>query len=555
MDSLNQIFFAIALFLTVVAMSRMLSRPFTGTEFFIDDRLYKALLLFFALTAIMVRVWEFGNVPGGFNQDGAMAAVDAKALADYGTDHYGMSYPVHLTAWGYGQMSALLSYLMVPFIKLMGLNAVSARLPQLIISLLGLAVLYLFSRDAFGKKAALVVFAFGSIAPWHILQSRWALDCNLYPHFFLFGIYFLNRSLEARRSKPLLCISMVMFGLCMYCYGVSIYTMPLFLIMACVYLLIKKQVKLWEAFMAFAVWLAVAWPFILVMAINYFGWDTVEIGPFTLPYFSGSVRSNDILFFSENFFSQLWENIKSLQRTVFAQGDDLPWNNIRGFGSIYLFSLPFAVLGFVWTLLHLKEKPGAALLLFFFLTGLWCGLCTNGVNINRINIIFYPQIIFTALGIYTVLCRINAFPAHLGVAAAYLLAFALLCNTYFGSYARSMDYYFFKDFGSAVTALKDSDAERLYITGKSQGENTPYVSEILTLFYHETDAEYYQGKTCPEGLLPFGERYTFAWMEDIDIDPEEDAAYVAAESELGCFDLDLYDVEQYGSYYVLERKD
>lgn len=555
MDSLNQIFFALALFLTVVAMSRMLSRPFTGTEFFIDDRLYKALLMFFALTAIMVRVWEFGNVPGGFNQDGAMAAVDAKALADYGTDHYGMSLPVHLTAWGYGQMSALLSYLMVPFIKLMGLNAVSARLPQLIISLLGLAVLYLFSRDAFGKKAALVVFAFGSIAPWHILQSRWALDCNLYPHFFLFGIYFLNRSLEARRRKPLLCISMVMFGLCMYCYGVSIYTMPLFLLMACIYLLVKKELSIGEALLALAVWLAVAWPFILVMAINYFGWDTVEIGPFTLPYFSGSVRSNDILFFSENFFSQLWENIKSLQRTVFAQGDDLPWNNIRGFGSIYLFSLPFAVLGFVWTLLHLKEKPGAALLLFFFLTGLWCGLCTNGVNINRINIIFYPQIIFTALGIYTVLCRINAFPAHLGVAAAYLLAFALLCNTYFGSYARSMDYYFFKDFGSAVTALKDSDAERLYITGKSQGENTPYVSEILTLFYHETDAEYYQGKTCPEGLLPFGERYTFARMEDIDIDPEEDAAYVAAESELDCFDLDLYDVEQYGSYYVLERKD
>ena len=555
MDSLNQIFFALALFLTVVAMSRMLSRPFTGTEFFIDDRLYKALLMFFALTAIMVRVWEFGNVPGGFNQDGAMAAVDAKALADYGTDHYGMSLPVHLTAWGYGQMSALLCYLMVPFIKLMGLNAVSARLPQLIISLLGLAVLYLFSRDAFGKKAALVVFALGSIAPWHILQSRWALDCNLYPHFFLFGIYFLNRSLEARRSKLLLCISMVMFGLCMYCYGVSIYTMPLFLLMACIYLLVKKELSIGEALLALAVWLAVAWPFILVMAINYFGWDTVEIGPFTLPYFSGSVRSNDILFFSENFFSQLWENIKSLQRTVFAQGDDLPWNNIRGFGSIYLFSLPFAVLGFVWTLLHLKEKPGAALLLFFFLTGLWCGLCTNGVNINRINIIFYPQIIFTALGIYTVLCRINAFPAHLGVAAAYLLAFALLCNTYFGSYARSMDYYFFKDFGSAVTALKDSDAERLYITGKSQGENTPYVSEILTLFYHETDAEYYQGKTCPEGLLPFGERYTFARMEDIDIDPEEDAAYVAAESELDCFDLDLYDVEQYGSYYVLERKD
>ena len=50
----------------------------------------------------------------GLEIDGAMAAVDAKALAYYGTDRFGMKYPVHLTAWGFGQMSALLSYLMVP---------------------------------------------------------------------------------------------------------------------------------------------------------------------------------------------------------------------------------------------------------------------------------------------------------------------------------------------------------------------------------------------------------------------------------------------------------
>lgn len=28
-------------------------------------------------------------IPDGMNQDGAMAAVDAKALADHGTDRYG----------------------------------------------------------------------------------------------------------------------------------------------------------------------------------------------------------------------------------------------------------------------------------------------------------------------------------------------------------------------------------------------------------------------------------------------------------------------------------
>ena len=469
-----------------------------------------------------------------------------------------MSLPVHLTAWGYGQMSALFSYLMVPFIKLMGLNSVSARLPLLIVSLLGLAVLYLFSRDAFGKKAALFIFAFGCIAPWHFMQSRWALDCNLYPHFFLFGIYFLNRSLKARRRKLLLCLSMVMFGLCMYCYGIATYTMPLFLVMACIYLLVKKEVSIPEALLALVVWLAVSWPFILVMFINFFKWDTIEIGPFTLPFFPDSRRSSDILFFHDpkySFIIQLLYDIKCLLLVVFVQAPDSAWNSMPAYGSIYLFSMPFVLLGLGWTLLQFRKNSAAALLIMFYITGLWCGICTIGVNVNRINIIFYPQIIFAALGIYLTLRSFASLPLRAGVAAVYMAAFAMMCFSYFGEYSQVLDKCFQKDYGAAIQSLKDSDAEKLYISSLTNDGDRSNISEILTLFYHETDAEYYQGKICPEGMLPFDERYTFEPMAEIEIDPEEDAAYMAAESELGCFDLELYDVSQYGEYYVLERKD
>ncbi|MBP3623203.1 MAG: glycosyltransferase family 39 protein [Oscillospiraceae bacterium] len=482
-----------------------------------------------------------------------MAAVDAKALADYGTDRFGMRFPVHLTAWGYGQMSSLLSYLMAPLIKLFGLNPVVARLPQLIISLLGLLTLYFFSRDAFGKTAALVIFAFGAINPWHILQSRWALDCNLYPHFFLFGLYFLHRAMQGKK-RLWLCVSMGLFGLCMYCYGIAIYTLPVFLVLACVYLLVKKRVRMGDALLALAVWLAVAWPFILVMAINFFRWDTIETPLFTLPYFAGSVRSGDILFFSENIPAQLWQNMKALADAVIIQKPDLPWNSIGQFGSLYLFSLPFAIAGLVWLLKRLKTSDGAVLLLLFFVTGVWCGLCTNNVNINRVNIIFYPMLCFTGLGLYAVGRCVRVRFLRPGLAAGYLLAFCLFCGCYFGPYAQQIEGYFLKDFGDAVASLKDSPAEKLYITGKSQGENTDYVSQVLTLFYHETDAEYFQGKRQLPGLLPFRERYTFANMEQLVIDPQENAAYVAAEEDLKFFELDAYEMERYGSYYVLRTK-
>ena len=66
---------------------------------------YWGLILLFTL----LRLYRFGSIPGGFNQDGAMAAVDALALAHHGTDRFGTFLPAHFTAWGYGQMSVLLS--------------------------------------------------------------------------------------------------------------------------------------------------------------------------------------------------------------------------------------------------------------------------------------------------------------------------------------------------------------------------------------------------------------------------------------------------------------
>ena len=81
----------------------------------LDKKFYKILFILILLVSILVRGYKLGIIPAGVNQDGAMAAVDAKSLAIYATDRYGMVLPVHLTAWKYGQMSALLSYIMVPF--------------------------------------------------------------------------------------------------------------------------------------------------------------------------------------------------------------------------------------------------------------------------------------------------------------------------------------------------------------------------------------------------------------------------------------------------------
>lgn len=444
---------------------------------------------------------------------------------------------------------------MIPFIKFFGLSITVERIPILIISLLGMAALYFFTKDTFGERAALFVFSICAIMPWHIMQSRWSFDCNLYAHFFIFGLFFLNKAVKNERKKLILCISMIMFGACMYCYGVSIYTMPLFLIASCTYLLVKKYVNIKEAIMCLIVWLFVAWPFIAVMAINYFKLDTIETPLFTLQYFPDSVRSGDILFFSENIGKQLLENFKSTLSVIFLQPEDWPWNEIPMYGSIYKFSIPFVLVGMAWTIIKAKSNPGAALIVFMWLTGFWCGICTDNVNIHRINIIFYPQMFFLGVGVLFVYSKLKKPFFRATVVGMYLLAFLLFARCYFDPYnlhSQLIERHNGKDFGQALLYTKDTDADKLYITTGAHETQGTYA---LTLFYHDLDAMYYLGKNVPNGLLPFDERYTFTLMNDIEIDENEDAVYIVSGDELQYFRIELYDIQQFGPYYyVLDRK-
>ena len=511
------------------------------------------VLAVIGVIAVLVRVWQFGSVPGGFNQDGAMAAVDAKALADHGTDRYGMPLPVHFTAWGYGQMSVLMSYLMVPFIKLFGLNPVTARLPVLIVSLAGLAVLYLLVRGVFGRKQALVILAIAAINPWHIMQSRWALDCNMLPHFLLFSVYFFYLG---QKRKVFLYISMVFFGLTMYTYGIAFYAVPLLLIALAAYLLARKAVKLWEAGLCLLIYATVAWPIFAVMIINYFGLNTIRFLGFTIPYFPYSVRANDLVIFSPDIFGQLVQNIKSFVNVVILQKPGLPWNAISDFGPMYLFAIPLVILGVVFFAKKNKVHGNSA---GKFAIGAWAvvsvftALMVNGININRINIIFYPLIILCGLGVYGI---ITAFKWRRVATAVIVLifgaAFSMFSISYFGTHNKILSHSFYSGFGEALCAAEETDSDIIYVTNYTQSENSYYVSEILTLFHSDIDAEYYMG-TAPaydsagNMLLPFSERYRFADFSQLfDIDP--DAVYVFNIAEVDYFSMDAFEVEVYDGY-------
>ena len=288
------------------------------------------------------------------------------------------------------------------------------------------------------------------------------------------------------------------------------------------------------------------------MAINFLKIDSIKTPLFTIPYFPDSVRSNDILFFSDNIWQQLAENFKQMMNVTLLQRPDLPWNAIDKFGTMYLFSMPFVITGIVALVKDCRKNAGAILSLIFLLTGMWCGLTTDGVNVNRINIIYYPIIIMAGVGIYFVIKQIKY--SHFPITAAYVTAFVIFSVTYFTSYAETIEAYFMKDFQEAVESVKDTDADKIYITADSQYKGSRNVSEILTLFRHDIDAEYYQGKTTDANGKTFDEKYVFQSMENIDTDLNENAVYVVTADDLRYFDKNIYSFENFGNYYVIMRK-
>ena len=511
-------------------------------------------LVFFGILflGLLVRCMAFGNIPDGINQDEAMAAMDAQALLSYHTDRLGMHFPVHFTAWGWAQMSVLLSYCMVPFIRLFGFTTAAIRLPALLFSLAGMLCMYALAKKVTTERTALLVFFLTAINPWHIMQSRWSLDCNLFPHLFAAGCLLLLMGLKKRRY---IYLSMVFFGLCLYSYGVSVYSVPLFLAVAAWYLWRTKKLPLGQIFLSAAIFFLVALPELLTMFINLVGIPSIETPVYTIPYFADTVRSRDILI--TNFsFRQLFINLWFTLKATLIQTPDLFHNSIPAFGTLYHLSIPFILIGIVQMIFYMKRnfsseenetrRFGMLLLAAWVLMGLWVGIVTCEVNVNRINIIYYPMIFLTALGIKAVIAKLPVLKWP--VVVCYGCLFLAFSATYFTVFARESHSYYHADLLEEIRFADSLPVDHLYISTDEDAQTM----EILLEYALDIDAKYLQQATNVsngQNRLPYSDRYRFCYLGGDSIDWEQPAtAYLVTAQEWEHLDDSLYTVYDYGRY-------
>ena len=520
------------------------------------------LVLFLLGVGIFIRAFHFGISPVGIHQDEAMTAVDALALSKYGTDRYGMRFPVHFTGWISGQQSVLLAYCMIPFIKLFGFSTITVRLPMLLVSSLGLFALYLLGKHLGDVQTGLLLLLLGVICPWHYMQSRWSFDCNMFPHMFVFGVCFL---LAGVRKKGLLYVSMIFFALCCYSYGVADYSVPLFLLAAAIYLMKAKMLRVKESFFCICIFAALALPEYLSMLLTVLGKETIETPLFTIPSFPKSFRGNDILL--ANFsWGQLWKNMISTVTVVWGNGDKSATNTIDRFGPVYYLTVVLFCIGLAVLLKRLFRKKeedtqkrlAYAVLLLWLLMGIWIGLITREVTINRINVIFYAVLAIASVGIEWCLKRWRLLVLPVG--AYYGVCALLFAYTYFGTWTEVSRIYYYDPYVQALQFAEKLECDVYYITPDPQGEGVLMLSEILTMYCHEIDALYYQGvSNLQDGVerLPYSERYRYMDVteEILSENMGKPVVYLVNYDSMHLFDEERYDITSfYDNYFILFEK-
>lgn len=478
------------------------------------DFKYYILLIIIFLLGVITRIIAFGEIPIGINVDEAGIMYDAYCIANYGTDRFENNFPVYMINYGGGQ-SALYTYLSALLIKLFGFSLIVVRTPALIFSILFLIFAFLIAKDFKNKKIAIVIEFIAVIVPWHFMQSRWALDCNLMSAMMLISIYTLCKS----KKKIGYIFSGILFGITFYTYALSYIIVPIALILLLAYMLFIKRIKKLDIICLFIPIILIVIPLILNQLVNMKIIPEIKLSWISILKM-WEYRANEL-----NFYNILSNFIKMF-KTIFMY-DINDYNAFPIFGTVYYISIPFAVLGFIESIKNLKkdirEKKFTLDIIMFinFISVFICGIIVEP-GINRMNAIYISIIYYISLGIiYVSENRKNIF---YGIITLYLIFFILFLCYYFGIYGKKNDNLSFnKTTIEAVKYVENNEKFDNKMINIRTNVAQPY---IYTLIANKTSPTEFNESLFIEGGVMIYDRYIF-----FDVSIKENIVYVIEKDE------------------------
>ena len=462
-----------------------------------ENTKYRIMLLFAFILHIGVFIYFMVKKP--INIDEAMTVLNANSLAKSGTDILGEKLPIYFDTWLHGGQSPFATYLVAIMIKLFGYSLFVTRVPMFVFSMLGLIAFYKFLKEVIPENETLINIAFclACISPWHLYSSAFTLDCNFLPHIAMFGMYFLAKGINSKKSKYFV-FSMLFFGLGFYCYILSAIIIPVLLAVLFLTLLIKKKVSFKNTIISVITIFIVAIPFILqglvqfgiIENLNFLGFSISK-----MPYYSrgSELKLNNILEnLGEGIISLLFTDIYSFN----AKGVN-SFNFANSFGSVALLA---GVITLILNKIRKRNDFGiflkAVIISTLVSSATVCSLTFYATALYRYNIYNYIFIIISAYGIYSV-SKLFKKPRFKEVTSL-LVATSLIITTYCFAYYYKNDVintntFYTSSIEECLNYNKSNKNVTLVCVDEETNINSGQITErmiIDTLYHHINEKDF-----------------------------------------------------------------
>lgn len=350
------------------------------------------LLFFIVILAAFLRFYQLGVNPPSLTWDEVAWGYNAYAVGIDGRDEFGHFLP-YTSFISFGDYKPpVYAYLTVVPVWLFGLTEFAVRFPSALFGTLTVLLTYFLVKEIFfinsksvirnpkqiqnsndknstnmTEYLALMSALIMAISPWNIMLSRAAFEANVASFFIVTGVWLF---LLAVRKKPMFMIlSVLCFVLCMYTFNSVRVDAPL-LFIALVVGHIKPLLKMKKAMITACILgllvLLPTVPFLLshdarlrYQEVNIFSDITIiktsnqDIANNHNAWWSKIIYNRRVLFtqdFLEHYFDQFNPNF------LFMQGDPNPKFSTQDVGQMYLWDLPFLVMGILFLFRKREQK-------------------------------------------------------------------------------------------------------------------------------------------------------------------------------------------------------
>ncbi len=393
--------------------------------------IYSVLFFLIFLLAVFFRLYNISSVPPSPSLDEVTIGYNAYSILQTGRDEYGYYLPILLRAYD-DYRPALYVYLVIPFIKLFGLQVVAVRLPSVILSLITVVSTYFLVKELtkkyqYGKVVALLSMFLLAVSPWHIYISRLGHEANAGATFIVLGALFFLYSVNNFGKRWFIMLSALFYSLSFYTYQSEKVFTPLIVI--CLILLYWRKIFVIRKEAGVALVLA----FLITVPIF-----RASLTPDAMLRLKGTSAFTNMDQLSlqnahqllvdkkqSNYFAIIIDNRRLIPVKIFFTNYFAHFNpywlianignngkeefKIPSIGLFYFWELPFFILGllFLW-LSNLQKKEKFLLLIWFLFAFIPPSIATGAPHAMRsYNILPVPQIIegFGILGVFLLLSK------------------------------------------------------------------------------------------------------------------------------------------------------